>query len=67
MSETTARGAGVAGRRALVRSSPRPSAAVSGPAPLRNVAGSARWKRGRAAGRDFWIATVAAPPRVPTA
>ena len=34
----------------MVRSSPRPSAAVSGPAPLRNVAGSARWRRGRAAG-----------------
>lgn len=34
----------------MVRPSPRPSAAVSGPAPLRNVAGSARWRRGRAAG-----------------
>lgn len=34
----------------MVRSFPRPSAAVSGPAPLRNVAGSARWRRRRAAG-----------------
>lgn len=40
---------GSAGRRSLVRSSPRPSAAVSGPAPLRNVAGSAQSRRGRAA------------------
>lgn len=29
----------------------RPSAAVSGSAPLRNVAGSARWRRGRVARR----------------
>lgn len=28
------------------RPSPRPRAAESGPAPLRNVAGSARWRRG---------------------
>ena len=34
----------------MVRSSLRPSAAVSGPAPLRNVAGSARWRWGRTAG-----------------
>lgn len=34
----------------MVQSFPRPSAAVSGPAPLRNVAGSARWRRRRAAG-----------------
>lgn len=32
------------------RPSPRPRAAESGPAPLRNVAGSARWGRGRAVG-----------------
>lgn len=48
-SETTAQVAGVAERRSLVRSSRRPSAAVSGPEPLRNVAGSARWRWGRAA------------------
>lgn len=49
--------AGWRGRRGgarRIRPSPRPRAAESGPAPLRNVAGSARWGAGtggRAAGR----------------
>lgn len=47
------RSAGRRGRRGGApgfRPSPRPRAAESGPAPLRNVAGSARWGRGRAVG-----------------
>lgn len=52
--------AGRRGRgRPRARPSRGPSAAVSGPSALRNVAGSARWRRGRAAGR--------APPRAPAA
>lgn len=47
MSETTTR----VGREAVFGTAlPEASAAVSGPSPLRNVAGSARRRRGRAAG-----------------